>query len=64
MDTPDLAYEEVASVIGSLPGCHERAASLLKAVTLACLGQTDGSELVERDEDKSSDESSVFRLGP
>ena len=64
LKTDYLAYEEVASVIGSLPGCHERAASLLKAVTLACLGQTDGSELVERDEDKSSDESSVFRLGP
>lgn len=59
-----LAYEEVASVIGSLPGCRERAAALLKAVTVACLGKADASELVERDAARSSNESVVFRLVP
>lgn len=59
-----LAYEEVASVIGSLPACRERAAALLKAVTVACLGQADASDLVERDAARSSNESVVFRLVP
>lgn len=59
-----LAYDEVASVIGSLPGCRERAAALLKAVTVACLGQADASEMVERDAARSSKDSVVFRLVP
>lgn len=59
-----LAYEEVASVIGSLRGCRERAAALLKATTLACLGHADDSDLVERDEEHSTDASVVFRLVP
>lgn len=62
LKTDYLAYEEVASVIGSLPGCRERAAALLKAVTLACRGQADGSDLIERDAERSSDVSVVFRL--
>ena len=37
LKTDYLAYEEVASVIGSLPGCRTRAAVLLEAVTLATL---------------------------
>jgi hypothetical protein len=64
LKTDYLAYEAVASVIGSLPGCRKRAAALLKAVTLACLGQADGKYLVERDEGHSGDESVVFRLLP
>ena len=64
LKTDYLAYEEVASVIGSLPGCRERAAALLKAVTLACLGQFEACGLVERDEGHSSDEFLVLRLGP
>lgn len=64
LKTDYLAYEEVASVIGSLPGCRERAAALLKAVTLACLGQADAGDLVERDAEQSSDESDVLRLIP
>jgi putative ATP-dependent endonuclease of the OLD family len=64
LKTDYLAYEEVASFIGSSPGCRERATALLKAVTLACLGQADASDLVERDAAHSSDESVVFRLLP
>ena len=64
LKTDYLAYEEVASVIGGLPCCRERVAALLKAVTLACLGQANGSELVEHDEEHSSDASAVFRLVP
>lgn len=64
LKTDYVAYEEVASVIGSLPGCRERAAALLKTVTVACLGQADGNELVERDEHNSSNVSVVYRLVP
>lgn len=64
LKTDYLAYEEVASVIGSLPNCRERAAALLRAVTLACLGKADGSDLIERDAERSSDVSLVFRLIP
>ena len=45
LKTDYLAYEEVASVIGSLPGCRTRAAVLLEAVTLATLGRAEGCEL-------------------
>ena len=64
LKTDYLAYEEVASVIGSLSGCRERAAELLKAVSLACLGQIDASNLIESDERHSRDESLILRLGP
>jgi len=64
LKTDYLAYEEVASVIGSLPGSRERAAALLKAVTLGCLGQADASDLVERDAEQNSVESDVLRLIP
>ena len=37
LKTDYLAYEEVASVIGRVPGCRTRAAALLNAVTLATL---------------------------
>lgn len=59
-----LAYEAVASVIGGLPGCRARAAALLKAVTLACLGHADDSDLIECDEALSCDASIVLRLAP
>ena len=64
LKTDYLAYEEVASVIGSLPGCRTRAAVLLEAVTLAALGRADGCDAVRRDEEQSTDESAVLRLEP
>jgi len=64
LKTDYLAYEEVASVIGDRPGCRERAAALLKAVTLGCLGQVEGLDLIERDEGNSTATSAVYRLVP
>lgn len=63
LKTDYLAYEEVASVIGSLPGCRTRAAVLLKAVTLATIGRAEGCDSVRIDEHSTSD-SDVFRLEP
>ncbi len=59
-----LAYEEVASVIGSLRGCRTRAAVLLKAVTLATIGRADGCDSIRRDDGHSTVDSVVFRLEP
>ena len=64
LKTNYLAYEEVASVIGSLPGCRTRAALLLKAVTLATLGRTEGCNSIRRDDEHSTVDSVVFRLEP
>ena len=64
LKTDYLAYEEVASVIGSLPGCRTRAAVLLEAVTLAALGRAQGCNLIRRDEEHSTVDSAVFRLEP
>ena len=64
LKTDYLAYEEVASVIGSLPGCRTRAAVLLEAVTLAALGRAQGCNLIRRDEEHSTGDSAVFRLEP
>ena len=49
-----LAYEEVARVIGRNTGCRDRAAKLLAAFTKACLGQHDGSSLMEIDDGRST----------
>jgi len=64
LKTDYLAYEEVASVIGSLPGCRTRAAVLLKAVTLATLGRAEGCASIRRDDEHSTADSTVFRLEP
>ena len=64
LKTDYLAYEEVASVIGSLPGCRTRAAVLLEAVTLAALGRAQGCNLIRRDDEHSTVDSAVFRLEP
>ena len=64
LKTDYLAYEEVASVIGSLPGCRTRAAALLEAVTLGALGRADDCDAVRRDEEQSTDGSAVLRLEP
>lgn len=64
LKTDYLAYEEVASVIGRLPGCRARAAALLEAVTLATLRREEGCDLVHRDEDHSVPNSTVLRLQP
>ena len=64
MKTDYLAYEEVASVIGSLAGCRTRAAVLLEAVTLATLGRAEGCDSIRRDDGHSTADSAVFRLEP
>ena len=64
LKTDYLAYEEVASVIGSLPGCRTRAAVLLKAVTLAMLGRAQRCDFIRRDDEHRTVESAVFRLEP
>ena len=64
LKTDYLAYEEVASVLRSLPGCRTRAAVLLKAVTLATLGQVKGCDSVRKDDSHSAVDSAVFRLEP
>ena len=64
LKTDYLAYEEVASVIGSLPGCRTRAAVLLEAVTLAALGRAEGCDSIRRDDEHSTVDSAVFRLEP
>ena len=64
LKTDYLAYEEVASVIGRLPGCREQAAVLLEVVTLATLGRAEGCDLIRRDDEHSTVDSAVFRLEP
>ena len=64
LKTDYLAYEEVASVIGSLPGCRTRAAVLLEAVTLATLGRAEGCDSIRKDDEDSTVDSAVFRLEP
>ena len=64
LKTDYLAYEEVASIIGRLPGCRARAAALLEAVTLASLGREEDCDLVHRDEDHTTADSTVLRLQP
>ena len=64
LKTDYLAYEEVASVIGSLPGCQTRAADLLKVVTLATLGRAEDCDSVRKDDDHSAVDSAVFCLEP
>ena len=64
LKTDYLAYEEVASVIGSLPGCRTRAAVLLKDITLATLGRAGSCDFVRKDDASSTEDSAVFRLEP
>ena len=64
LKTDYLAFEELASVIGSLPGCRARAAVLLEAVTLATLGRPEGCDSIRRDDEHSTADSAVFRLEP
>ena len=64
LKTDYLAYEEAASVIGTVPGCRTRAAVLLEAVTLATLGRAEGCDLIRRDDEHSTVDSTVFRLEP
>ena len=64
LKTDYLAYEEVASVIGSLANCRDRAVIILNAITLVALGRDAGCDFVQRETDNSTEELSVFRLGP
>jgi hypothetical protein len=59
-----LAYEEVASVVGTFAACRQRAATLTEAVTRACLEQHDGCELLVLDEERSSEHCTVLRMTP
>ena len=64
LKTDYFAYEEVASVIGGLPGCRTRAAALLEAVALAALGRAEDCDFIWRDDEHSTVDSAVFRLEP
>ena len=64
LKTDYLAYEEVASVIGSLTDCRTRAQVLLEAVTLATLKRAEGCDSIRRDDEHSTVDSVVFRLEP
>ena len=64
LKTDYLAYEELASVIGSIPGCRTRAAVLLNGVTLATIGRAEGCDSIWRDDEHSTANSAVFRLEP
>ena len=64
LKTDYLAFEELVSVIGSLPGCRARAAVLLEAVTLATLGRAEDCDSIRRDDEHSAADSAVFRLEP
>lgn len=64
LKTDYLAYEEVASVIGDIAACRDRAAKLLEAMTKACLGQTEDCDLIVRDEGGINDQSVLIRLRP
>ena len=59
-----LAYEDVVSVIGAIPPCRERAATLMNAVTCACLERIDGSALIHKDETQTSPHSTLLRIAP
>ena len=64
LKTDYLAYEEVASVIGSRPGCRTRAAVMIEGITLATLGRAEDCDFVCRDDEHSTADSAVFRLAP
>jgi len=64
LKTDYLAYEDVAAVIGNDLGCRRRAAAVLNAISKVCLGQYVGCDLVERDSDRSNQQSVVIRLSP
>lgn len=63
LKTDYLAYEEIASVIGQLSGCRQRAATLLKVVTSGCLGRAHASEMITRDQVQSTQACTVYRIG-
>ena len=64
LKTDYLAYEEVAWTIGRLPKCRSRAAVLLKAVTLAMLGRADGCDMIRKDDEQSTEDTTVLRIEP
>lgn len=64
LKTDYLAFEAVASVIGSYSRCRKRTIVLLEAVTRACLGEQSGCALFERDAAKSDERCTVLRLSP
>ena len=57
-----IAYEAIASVICKYAACRERAHEILKAITLACLGQFNNSELLHQDDVKSTVNCIVLRI--
>ncbi len=63
LKTDYLAYEEVASVIGSHSGTRERALALMGVFTKSCLDLYDGCKLIQTDS-RSNAKSVVLRLSP
>ena len=59
-----VAYEEVAWAIGRLRGCRGRAAILLEAVTLATLGRAEGCDIIRKDDEQSTEDTTVLRVDP
>ncbi|MCY4519707.1 MAG: AAA family ATPase [Caldilineaceae bacterium] len=64
LKTDYLAYEEVAWAIGRIPECRSRAAVLLKAVTLATLGRAEGCDMIQKDDEQSTEDTTVLRIEP
>lgn len=64
LKTDYLAYEEVAWTIGRLPECQSRAAVLLKAITLATLGRAEGCDMIQKDDEQSTEDTTVLRIEP
>ena len=57
-----LAFEEIVSVIYSIPACRERAENLLESITLAVLEQSDSCDAIRRDDEFSTSDSVVYIL--
>ena len=64
LKTDYLAYEEVAWAIDRIPKCQSRAAALLKAVTLATLERAEGCDMIQKDDEKSTEDMTVLRIEP
>ena len=57
-----LAFEDVASVIGSYAFCRDRVETLLRAITRVCLEGSDESPMIERDNERSNENCTVFTV--
>lgn len=64
LKTDYLAYEEVVSIIGIHTGCRNRAETLLRTITHACLGGYDEGLLTEHGGGRSNERCVILRLSP